>query len=590
MQMQHQMQQGMGGQPGMGGYRMPMMSGQGGHLPPLAQMAPQGPNTPMVLTPRMSQQMGQQMGQPLTPRGGDMASHGLMGGIMGLPGHASGHDMYGSASKTPVTPREAPSSHSGQSGQAQSAQGQQSHGGQSGAPQLPAQGMLERGENPAVELVNSDLWRSFCQHTTEMIISRHGRCLFPALKIRVSGLVATDLYMILLDFVTVNDFRYKYDGQKWIEVGQADKPLPVAVFVHPESPNTGEHWMDREISFAKVKLTNKIDDAFGHIMLNTFQKYIPRFHVVRVNPPPQQPTEIKVESFQETEFIGVTAYQNEVMKEMKKNANPFARPRLAVNERGDDSDSSDGFDKRGGTRIDFETGRDEDRRSYKRRKVETRRDTSPSPPAFLADDGDYSTLPAPVNILVADDDAVTRMLMEGFLKSFGFLVTNVSNGKEAYDLLLRDDCPFHAALIDCHMPVMDGFDLLRNIVGANRPEHLKCALILMSAIGGNSYAEKAIDLGADDYLPKPVPRRLLKKRIDYYLARRFYRDNEDKMLATLDAKRAEVTQMAQSNKMVMAGIKLKDLAIMQLSSEAEHLRLRLKMQMREGDAHGQEAS
>eukprot|EP01136_Pigoraptor_vietnamica_P042080 Opistho-1_new@15803 len=390
--------------------------------------------------------------------------------------------------------------------------------------------------------------------------------------------------MILLDFVTVNDFRYKYDGQKWIEVGQADKPLPVAVFVHPESPNTGEHWMDREISFAKVKLTNKIDDAFGHIMLNTFQKYIPRFHVVRVNPAPQQPTEIKVDSFPETEFIGVTAYQNEVMKDMKKNANPFARPRLVTAERGDDSDSSEGaFDKKStrGTRIDFESGRAEDKRPAKRRKTEVRADASPSPPAFLADDGDYSSMSP--QILVADDDAVTRMLMEGFLKSFGFSVTSVSNGKDALDALVRDDCPFHAALIDCHMPVMDGFDVLRNFP-RDRAENRRPALILMSAIGGNSYAEKALELGADEFLPKPVPRRLLKKRIDYYLARRFYRENEEKMLAALDAKRAEVASMLQSNRSLTASIKLKDVAIMQLSSEAEHLRLRLKMQqMRESE-------
>lgn len=56
---------------------------------------------------------------------------------------------------------------------------------------------------------------------------------------------------------------------------------PNPIYIHPESPNFGAHWMKEAVSFAKVKLTNK-SNGNGQIMLNSLHKYEPRVHLVRV--------------------------------------------------------------------------------------------------------------------------------------------------------------------------------------------------------------------------------------------------------------------------------------------------------------------
>lgn len=63
--------------------------------------------------------------------------------------------------------------------------------------------------------------------------------------------------------------------------GKAEVAPPNPIYIHPESPNFGAHWMKEAVSFAKVKLTNK-SNGNGQIMLNSLHKYEPRVHLVRV--------------------------------------------------------------------------------------------------------------------------------------------------------------------------------------------------------------------------------------------------------------------------------------------------------------------
>jgi hypothetical protein len=91
--------------------------------------------------------------------------------------------------------------------------------------------------------------------------------------------------------------------------GKAELPPNNPIYIHPESPNFGAHWMKEPISFAKVKLTNKTNGN-GQIMLNSLHKYEPRVHLVRVGSEQRQ---VVTYPFPETQFIAVTAYQNEVL-------------------------------------------------------------------------------------------------------------------------------------------------------------------------------------------------------------------------------------------------------------------------------------
>ena len=80
------------------------------------------------------------------------------------------------------------------------------------------------------------------------------------------------------------------------------------------------------MSFHKLKLTNNISDKNGLTILNSMHKYQPRFHLVRASDILQLPySTFRTYVFKETAFIGVTAYQNEKITQMKIDHNPFAK-------------------------------------------------------------------------------------------------------------------------------------------------------------------------------------------------------------------------------------------------------------------------
>ena len=87
------------------------------------------------------------------------------------------------------------------------------------------------------------------------------------------------------------------------------------VYIHPDSPNTGAHWMKNEIIFSKLKLTNNKSNPDGHIILNSMHKYIPRLHISPCVNADAISTTLDTKNlmsftFRETQFIAVTAYQN----------------------------------------------------------------------------------------------------------------------------------------------------------------------------------------------------------------------------------------------------------------------------------------
>nr|KAG5687373.1 hypothetical protein BaRGS_027261 [Batillaria attramentaria] len=138
------------------------------------------------------------------------------------------------------------------------------------------------------------------------------RRIFPAYKVRLSGLDKKSKYILVMDIVPVDDCRYKFHNGKWTVAGKADPEMPRRLYIHPDSPSTGEQWMQKIVSFHKLKLTNNISDKNGYHILNSMHKYQPRFHIIRAADllrMPYSPTTSRV--FKETEFIAVTAYQNE---------------------------------------------------------------------------------------------------------------------------------------------------------------------------------------------------------------------------------------------------------------------------------------
>ncbi|XP_077990589.1 uncharacterized protein LOC144444913 [Glandiceps talaboti] len=178
-----------------------------------------------------------------------------------------------------------------------------------------------------VYLCNRDLWLKFHQHNTEMIITKQGRRMFPTLSFRFSGIDPNAHYNVFVDMVLADPNHWKFQSGKWVPCGQAEHVHPGSnIYIHPDSPNTGTHWMKQEVVFSKLKLTNNKGKDNGHIVLNSMHKYQPRIHVIEVSPnrPPDQRT-LQTHSFPETQFFAVTAYQNTDITQLKIDHNPFAK-------------------------------------------------------------------------------------------------------------------------------------------------------------------------------------------------------------------------------------------------------------------------
>ncbi|XP_058885941.1 T-box transcription factor TBX15 isoform X2 [Acipenser ruthenus] len=190
-------------------------------------------------------------------------------------------------------------------------------------------------EEIQVELQCSDLWKRFHEIGTEMIITKAGRRMFPAMRVKILGLDPHQQYYIAMDIVPVDNkrYRYVYHSSKWMVAGNADSPVPPRVYIHPDSLASGDTWMRQVVSFDKLKLTNNELDDQGHIILHSMHKYQPRVHVIRkdfssdLSPTKPVPAGegVKTFSFPETVFTTVTAYQNQQITRLKIDRNPFAK-------------------------------------------------------------------------------------------------------------------------------------------------------------------------------------------------------------------------------------------------------------------------
>ncbi|KAI3360393.1 hypothetical protein L3Q82_002303 [Scortum barcoo] len=279
-------------------------------------------------------------------------------------------------------------------------------------------------------LETKELWDKFHELGTEMIITKSGRRMFPTIRVSFSGVDQDSKYIVLMDIVPVDNkrYRYAYHRSSWLVAGKADPPLPASLersgtrllcdlnffrlklfsasrrlgierslpnasqpiatedvtrrclsrrlYVHPDSPFTGEQLMKQMVSFEKVKLTNNELDQHGHndwpnvkcivflsnvvvlshwlrkikmnmfpveeksaaaamlttftIILNSMHKYQPRVHIIKKKDHTASLLNLKSEEFRtfvfiETVFTAVTAYQNQLITKLKIDSNPFAK-------------------------------------------------------------------------------------------------------------------------------------------------------------------------------------------------------------------------------------------------------------------------
>lgn len=104
------------------------------------------------------------------------------------------------------------------------------------------------------------------------------------------------------------------------------------------------------------------------------------------------------------------------------------------------------------------------------------------------------------NVLVVDDVPLNTMLVEKMLAKFNFRIRKASNGQLAMEEIAKEKPDL--ILLDLLMPVMDGFEVLQKV--RENPETEKIRIVILSALNSNEDIVKGYQLGANDFITKPI--------------------------------------------------------------------------------------
>jgi len=123
---------------------------------------------------------------------------------------------------------------------------------------------------------------------------------------------------------------------------------------------------------------------------------------------------------------------------------------------------------------------------------------------------------APLRVLVADDEPITRMLVKLLLERENYQVLEAANGSEAVAIGLRDHPDL--TLMDLNMPGLDGYEAIQRLrraggVAASMP------IVVLTAEEGPEVEQRVLQLGADDYIQKPFDAALLVSRVNAAFSR-----------------------------------------------------------------------
>ncbi len=117
-----------------------------------------------------------------------------------------------------------------------------------------------------------------------------------------------------------------------------------------------------------------------------------------------------------------------------------------------------------------------------------------------------------MRVLIAEDDAVSRRILESVLTKLGYEVHTTHDGNEAWECLHGADPP-QLAILDWMMPGMEGIDVCRRLRAEPRDDGRYTYVILLTAKAEKSEIIEGIEAGADDYIIKPFDKDELRVRV-----------------------------------------------------------------------------
>jgi CheY-like chemotaxis protein len=150
-------------------------------------------------------------------------------------------------------------------------------------------------------------------------------------------------------------------------------------------------------------------------------------------------------------------------------------------------------------------------------------------------------------LLVVDDNKVNRLLLTRSLEQQGHSVDSAENGRVALEKLRRER--FDLVLLDMEMPEMNGFQVLEQLVADLQLRDLP--VLVTSSLEGIDNVARCIELGAEDFLTKPVNPVLLKARIGASLEKKRLRDQQKELVRRFAT--PEVAQDLQQSGFALGG-------------------------------------
>lgn len=143
-------------------------------------------------------------------------------------------------------------------------------------------------------------------------------------------------------------------------------------------------------------------------------------------------------------------------------------------------------------------------------------------------------------ILVVDDNEIHSTIIIRRLKNEGYEVEYAASGRSALKAVaLR---PFDLILLDMMMPEMDGYQVL-TLLQADE-QYSQIPVVIITAKDDVDMAAKCIDMGAEDYITKPVVPALLLARTRSCLEKKFLHDREKKLIAQLEREKNNLEKFA----------------------------------------------
>lgn len=136
----------------------------------------------------------------------------------------------------------------------------------------------------------------------------------------------------------------------------------------------------------------------------------------------------------------------------------------------------------------------------------------------------------PGRILVVDDTEANRDLLVRRLQRQGHATETATDGRQALEMLRAS--AYDLVLLDIMMPVLNGYEVLEHMRADAGLRHVP--VVLISALGDDESIIKGIELGADDYLPKPFNPHILRARVDASLAKKRLHDREQMHARSLE--------------------------------------------------------